>query len=153
MTKRRSYEEESAKLVQASEIAIESFRAHLPKDLEEEHLEHIISVYESYKNDILNPEPQFKSMASLRISESDVFTIFQESSGETVNYFWRRIGESNLNYKRTNKLGKIFKRGKIKGVNEYDYVKDVIVAAEQEGLTTPEQTILLSQMLDGFERK
>jgi hypothetical protein len=92
-------------------------------------------------------------MASLKISETDVFTFFQESSGETVNFFWKKIHELNLEYKRTNKLEKIFKRGKIRGITEYDYVKDIIVAAEQEGLTTPEQTSQLSRMLAEFEEK
>lgn len=153
MAKRKSYQEEAEKLAKAIDLAIEAFRTYIPKDWEQEHLDHAISVYEDHKNGILNPEPQFKSMASLRISSSDVFTYFQEGSGETVNFFWKRINETNLNYKRTNKLEKIFKRGKIRGTIEYDYVKDIIVAAEQEGLTTPEQTAQLSQMLDEFERK
>lgn len=152
MTKRKSYQEESKKLALAIDIAIEAFQTHQPKDWGIEHVDHVISVYKDYRDRILKPEPQFKSMASLRITESNVFTLFQESSGNTINFFWKRIHESNLDYKRTNKLEKIFKRGKIKGTIEYDYAKDIIVAAEQEGLTTSEQTAQLSQMLGEFEK-
>lgn len=153
MAKKKSYNEEAERLAQAIDIAIDAFRSYIPKDWKQHDLDHVVSVYQDYKNGVLNPEPQFKSMASLRISENDVFTFFQESSGAAVNFFWKRISEANLGYKRTNKLDKIFKRGKIKGLIEYDYVKDIIVAAEQEGLTTPEQTAQLSQMHDEFERK
>ena len=153
MAKRKSYQEEAEKLAKAIDIAIEAFQSHMPKNWEKQHIDHTVSVYKGYKNEVLNPEPQLKSMASLMILESDVFTYFQESSGETVNFFWKRIEETNLNYQRTNKLDKILKRGSIRGTVEYDYVKDIIATAEQEGLTTPDQTIQLSQMLDEFERK
>lgn len=151
--KSNKYQGEAAQLAIAIDIAIEALQKHVPKDWETKHLDHFISVYEDYKNKVLNPEPQFHTMASLRTIENSVFTFFQESSGETVNYFWGRIKESNLAYSRINKLDKILQRGKIKNVIEYDYIKDTIVAAEQEGLTNQEQTQQLSQMLEAFEYK
>ncbi len=90
-------------------------------------------------------------MASLKISTSEVFTFFDESSGETVNFFWKRIRESGLGFQRKDKLQKIFKQGKIRDDIEFDYVTDIMVAAKQDGTITREQAALLGEMLGAYE--
>ena len=110
-------------------------------------------MYKESKNNVIIPEPQYKNLASLKHHIQDVFTYFQEGSGDTVEYFWNRIIEENLDYKRENKLEKILKRGKIRGRVEYDYLTDMILVAEQVGLSTKSETEKLSNMLTEYETK
>jgi len=152
MGKRKSYKEESEKLVIAIDIAIEAYSKHSPKDFEQ-HIEFTVSLHKVWRDQVINPEPKYKNMASLNYQIQNVFTYFQEGSGETVDFFWKRLKEENLDYKRVNKLEKILKRGKIRGRIEYDYVTDMIVVAEQVGLTNEEETKELSEMLGAYESK
>ena len=79
-----------------------------------------------------------------------LFTYFQEATGDTVDFFWKRIKEENLDYKRVNRFDKILKRGKIRGQIEYDFLNDTLVGAEQDGLITKEEAIKLGEILDNF---
>ncbi|QMU30609.1 hypothetical protein [Adhaeribacter radiodurans] len=153
MKKRKTYQEEVAKLIRAIEIAVDSFEKYCPKDLDKTSHEHVISCYKGWKEELLHPLPQYMNLASLKYFIEDVFTYFQESSGETTEYFWKRINNEALGYERENKLKKILDRGRIKGRIEFDYVTDMMVVAEQVGLTTKEESIRLGNMLDKFEFK
>ena len=101
----------------------------------------------------IDAEQKIKTLASLKYDIKAVFTYFQEGAGETVEYFWNKICEANLDYKRENKLEKILNRGKIRGRIEYEYVTDMIVVAEQVGMTSEEETKRLSEMLGEYESK
>ena len=92
-------------------------------------------------------------MASLKYDIEAVFTYFQEAAGETVEYFWAKLNEAGLDYKRENKLEKILNRGKIKGDIEYNYVTDMLVVAEEVGLTTAVQNAQLNEILGVYESK
>jgi hypothetical protein len=116
-------------------------------------LSHAEKCYLDCKNSALNPEPQFKKIASLKYKIEDVFAIFQEGTGEFVEYFWKEIKNQNLDYAREDRLGKILKHGKIKSIIEFDYVKDSIVAAEKENTITNMEAKILSEMLITFENK
>ena len=153
MKKKRTYEDEANKLATAIDIAIEAFNVECPPDFERSHQEHTISCYANWKESCLNPEPQFRNLASLRYSINNVFTYFQEGKGKTVEYFWKKINEAKLDYKRENKLEKVLNRGKIKGRVEYEYVTDMIVVSEQVGMTSKEETIKLSDMLGEYESR
>ncbi|WP_324026862.1 hypothetical protein QSV08_04205 [Maribacter sp. BPC-D8] len=153
MSKQRSYEDESKKLVIAIDLAIEAYINVTPKEWKKNNMDHVVSLHKEWKNDVINPKPQFKNLASLKYHTQDVFTYFQDGSGETVEYFWRKLEESELDYKRENKLKKIIESGKIKGRIEYDYVTDIIAVAEQVGLTSNKETIELSKMLEEYQSK
>jgi hypothetical protein len=153
MKKKKTYQEEAAKLIRAIDIAVESFEKYCPNDLDERSLKHIISCYKGWKDELLHPLPQYMNLASLKYQIENVFTSFQEGAGETVEYFWKRIKEEGLDYVRENRLKKILDRGRIKGRLEYDYVTDMIVVAEQVGLTTSEEAFRLGHMLDEFKTK
>jgi hypothetical protein len=148
----RNYETEAIKLAKAIDIAIDAFVKYPPKDFTEEHIDHVVSVHNEWKNAVLNPEPKFKKIASLKYDIQNVFTYFQESSGETVEYFWRQIKNESLDYVREDKLRKIIERGK-KGQIEFDLVTDSLVAAEQDGQITKEQAGQLSRMIGEFEKR
>ena len=150
---RQDYETEAIKLAKAIDIAIDSFNKYPPKDSKKENLDHIISVYYEWKDSILNPEPKYKKIASLKYSVQDVFTYFQEALGETVEYFWRQIAKENLGYIREDKLRKILIRGKIKGRIEYELAIDSVVVAEQDGRITEQESKQLSKIIEEFEAR
>lgn len=153
MKKKSTYQEEVNKLAAAIDIAIAAFKVECPPDFEKSHQEHTISCYVNWKESCLNPEPQFRNLASLKYSINDVFTYFQDGTGKTVEYFWKKINEAKLDYERENKLEKVLNRGKIRGRIEYEYVTDMIVVAEQVGMTSKEETKKLSDMLGEYESR
>ncbi|TPE42633.1 hypothetical protein [Pontibacter mangrovi] len=153
MKNRKSYQEEVDRLFKAIDLSIEAYTKYLPEGWTGGVLKMVISNLEDQKKRILGAEKKFRTIASLKYEIEAVFTYFQEASGEAVEYFWKRINEEGLAYERENKLEKILKRGKIRGRIEYDYVNDIIVVAEQTGLTTIDETRQLSQMLGEYEAK
>ena len=149
----KNYETESLRLSMAIDIAIIAFETFPPKLFTEENIKHVLSVHKEWKNDCLNPEPKYRTLASLKHIFVNVFTSFQEGSGETVEYFWKEIKAQNLGYVRENKLEKILKRGKIKNMQEYDFIVDVIVPYKQEGMISDDQVLELNNMIAAFEAK
>ena len=151
--KNAKYVEASNNLVKAIDIAIKVFNDYPPKIWNESQLRHVINVYSGWKEELINPQPQYINMTSLKYSIEEVFTYFQEGSGQTVEMFWQKIKETDLPYKRENKLAKILKRKKIKDDIEYDFVTDVIVPYQQEGLVDESDIILLNGLISDFEKK
>lgn len=150
--KKRDYSTEAIKLIKAIDIAIDAYNKFPPKEFSRDDLKQTISFYNFFKETVLNPNRQFKTLASLNYDIEAVFTYFQEATGNTVDYFWKRIDENNLDYIRQDKLRKILDRGKIRGRIEYEYITDIIVVANQEGRTTEEETKKLAKMLSDFEK-
>lgn len=148
-----TYKEQAESLSKAIDIAISSFQNYPPKGFDKSHIDHIINTYLDARNRALNPEPQFEKISSLKYIVEEVFTYFQEATGETVNVFWKQIKNSALPYQRKNKLEKILKRNKIKNKIEYDFITDVIVPYEQEGLISKEDIKALNFLLQEFEKK
>lgn len=151
MAKSNKYEEKAEQLAKAIDIAIEAMKLFPPKGYDEKHLIHFMGVYNKWKDEILNPKPQYKNLQSLAYSICDVFTFFQEANGETVEYFWQKIKENNLDFKRENKVIKILKRGKIKDDIEYNFVKDILVIYRQENIINEAEFLQLAKMIDKFE--
>lgn len=153
MKVQRNYQDESEKLSKAMDIAIESFKKFNPWNLSDSQLNTIIKGFEERKFLALHPKPQFKKLASLKYLIEETLTPFQEGTGEAVEYFWRKVAEAKLDYKRENKLAKILERGKIKGRIEYECVIDRIVVAQQENLITNEEAVRLNQMIADYEAR
>jgi len=68
-----------------------------------------------------------------------------------VDYFWQEIKLAGLDFKRENKLGKILKRKKINNRIEYDFIIDVFVPYQQEGLISGDEVELLNKLLADYE--
>jgi hypothetical protein len=154
------YKIASENLAKASDIAIAVFQEFPPKGWEEHYvtenknqINHFIDVYKELKENALNPKPQYCNMQSLKYDIEAVFTLFQEGSGVFVEEFWKEIKAQNLPYKRENKLTKILKRKKINNIHEFDFVTDVIVPYQQEGLINDEEIVLLNKWLGDFENR
>ncbi|WP_310557038.1 hypothetical protein [Flavobacterium sp.] len=151
--KEDKYLQASQNLAKAIDIAIESFQKHPPKIWDDKTVRHFINIYLDIKEKSLSPLPQYKNLKSLNYEVNDIFIFFQEGSGDAVNYFWDKIKEHNLPYKRENKLAKILKRKKIKDDIELDFVIDVMVPYQQEGLINEEEVILLNTYIGDFENR
>lgn len=148
-----SYEEQTVHLTAAIDIAINSFQMFPPPNWDKNSIQRAINTYISLKNSLKDPEPRYKNMKSLSYLENDVFTYFQEGSGKTVDFFWAQIKSSGLQYRRENKLARVIKRGKIRNRLEYDFIIDVLVPYQQEGIIGPDETSLLNNFIAVFEEK
>lgn len=151
--KKYNYTEMSEFLVKAIDIAILAFREHPPKIFDEHSYKLMLDYYCSAKEDVLIREKKFRNLTSLKYDIADVFTYFQESSGETVNFFWDNIKKENLPFKRENKMKKILKRRRINNNQEYDFVIDVMIPYLQEGLINDNDIIVLNKLISEFENK
>jgi hypothetical protein len=149
----KKFTEAKLNLSKAAEIAIESLKKIPPINWDVDSINHTLYCYKERLFFINNPEPKFRNLRSLKYLEEEVFTRFQEGSGDNVEEFWRRIKEEGLPYKRKNRMQKILKRRKIINAIEYDFVTDVIVPYQQEGMITEEEVILLNTYLGDFEKK
>lgn len=153
MKKRRQYEEEAQKLARAIDLAIEAFEKECPPDFQAQHQAHMISTYGEWKRQCLHPEAAFRNLASLKYLAESVFTYFQEASGNTVEYFWRRIQEEELDFRREDKLAAILHRGRIRNRLEYELVIDRMPLSVEEESTVSDLTNKLNQMLAQYEKK
>ena len=151
--KSAKYKDSVENLSKAIDIAVNVINQTPPDKFREQDIKQFISVYLEYQNKILNPQPQFANMTSLKYSINDIFTYFQEGAGQTVDMFWEKIKEIGLPYKRENKLAKILKRKRIKDDIEFDFVIDVLVPYRQEGLINEEEWVLLNKWIGDFESK
>lgn len=150
---KREYKTESETLAKAIDIAISCYEEIWPEGFNESQIKHVISVYSEWKEQTLNPKPNFRNLQSLKYQEQEVFTYFQEGQGKTVELFWKRLKEENFPYKRKNPLTAILKRKRIKNEFEYNFVTDTVVALQKEGAITEEQATELKSMLGDFEEK
>jgi len=153
MQPRKDYNTEALRLSKAIDIAVESFRKYPTDKLSAEQNEHSIKCYLDWKEKALNPEPKFRSLASLKYIIKDTFDFFNESSGLGIEYFWERITQEQLGYERQDILAKIFERGKIRGRTQYEFAVDVIIVYEQMGKITADQASKLGAMIGDYENK
>lgn len=106
MINKLNYEEQSKQLIAAIDIAIKAFQLYPPKIWDDATIQHVVNVNLSFKNGAQNPLPKFKNKQSLSYTINEVFTYFQESSGEAVDYFWQEIKLAGLVFNGKISLGK-----------------------------------------------
>jgi len=154
------YKIASENLAKAVDIAINVFQEFSPKEWkthyvtpDKNQITHFIELYREWKEDTLNPEPKFRNLTSLKYVDQSIFTIFHEGHGLFVEEFWKEIKVQNLPFKRENKMVKILKRKKINNIQEYDFVIDVILPYQQEGLITNDDVNLLNELIIKFQNK
>lgn len=147
------YKKEVENTVKLIDIAIYSISQYPLKGFNKQHIDKVIDSYIDAKKRAVSPESKYKNLTSLKYVTDEVLTIYQESSGEAVEFFWTKIKEEGLPYKRTNKVLKILKNKKIKNDYEYNFVIDIIVPYEQTGIITKEEALLLKKMIFDFEHR
>jgi len=145
------YEEQADKLARAVDIAEQIIKE--SADFNADLVKPMLDFGTQIKDNALNPEPQFKKLASLKYLESDFFTFWNESTGSDVDKFWDRVFESRLGYVRKHPIQDVLKRKKIRNIHEFDFVTDNIVVYEQTGRLNQEQIIELNKYIEEFERR
>ncbi len=105
------------------------------------------------KNDALNPEPEFRKIASLKYLENDFLTYWNEAKGNDIEIFWKEIYNNGIGFERKDTIKLVLKRNKIKNRNEYNSIIDTIVVAEQIGRITTKQKEILSKLIGQFESR
>ena len=146
-----SYDIQSGNLISIVDTAIEALHMFPPLIFDEVQLTHFVGVYISFRNKIMYMPPLYKNLKSLKFIQADIFIYFQEGSGQAINYFWSQVKDKGLPYQRENKLVKILKRKKMKNQNEYDYVTDVLVVFQQEGLIDDNDVLILNDAISRYE--
>jgi hypothetical protein len=147
------YEQKASQLISMVNIALDALNRYPPHHLGVEGVGLMIKFYQSEKEALLNTEPKNRNLKSLKITENDILTFFQEGRGEAVEFFWREIKEKRIPLKRQNMLVKIVKRGKIRNRVEFDLVIDLIVSYQQEGLLNESDVDLLNALIAKFENR
>ncbi len=147
------YQIEAEKLVRAIDIKMEAVQKYIPKGFTQKHIDLIVKSCLQDKELALDKNKKFRNMASLNSLKNDVLTIFQEDSGEHVEFFWKKVEEYGLGYKRVDMLAKILKRKRISTLPEYDYAIDTIVPAQQEGRISEEEAKRLGKYITQYQNK
>ena len=150
---KKTYDEEAKKLAEAIDIALEAFEQYPIKGLTPDQRNTVVNGYFKFREEAVNPLPEYKNLTSLKYVITDVLIYFNEESGDTVEYFWNQIYLKKLPYKRENKLLKVLKRQKIKDRHEYDYITDILVPYHQQGLISNDELIQIQNMIEKFENK
>jgi hypothetical protein len=145
------YDEQAHRLAKAIDIAAEVVRE--STDFNDQLKKAMLDFGKAEKRLILFPEQRFRKIASLKQTESDFFTFWNEASGRDVEKFWTRILESNLGFVRRDTFHDVLKRRKIKNRSEFDVITDNIVVYQQTGRISQEQVIELNKYLGEFEKK
>lgn len=152
MKTKKDYQTEAEKLAKAIDIAIESYTSVPPEEWDTVVLKMMTKTHREWKENALNPDPPFRNLKSLQFLVDSVFTFFNEGNGPTVELFWKKLKEVELDYPREDRLGKVLKRDKIKSRSEYNLVTDMMVGAHQTGRISEKEFKRLSEMIDEFER-
>lgn len=142
------YQQEANRLCRALDIAIDTFSRFLPDGSTEEDRQSMISYYEQYKDEIMNPIPEFRDLESLQWSKRDIFNYYEVFFGEMAEYFWKGIEEAGLGYERPNYLREVVEKGEEPHFwVDNKSVEQSILAALQKGTLTAEEANKLRGML------
>lgn len=150
-TKKSIYEERANEFVKAIDIAeqVVSQSSTLAANIKEQ----LLFFSAHTKKLALNPEPQFRKIASLKYLEHDFLIYWNETTGPDRDKFWQLISSAGLQYKKKDGIQDVLRRNKIKSIHEYDYVIDNILVAEQTGSINTEQVIQLNTLIAEFEAR
>lgn len=151
MKKRKTYQESAELLARAIDIAETILKN--SKSLDEKTKNHFVNWGKEIRRMALNPEPQFKKIASLKYLENDFFIYWNESEGKDIEDFWLEIYKAGIGFKRKDTIQAVLKRKRIKDIHEFNNIIDNIVVAEQIGQINKEQVIELNRMIAQFEQE
>lgn len=152
MTQNESkYDQQVRNLEKAVNIArkVINESVEIPSNLKESILNHCSQIIYI----ALNPEPQFRKIASLRCLENDFFIFWNESQENYIETFWTEIYKNDLGYERKDVLSAVLKRKKIKNIHEFDFIIDNILFFEQTNRIDKSQIIELNNYIADFEKR
>jgi hypothetical protein len=149
--KRMTYQERAERLSKAVDIAVKIINE--SERFGDDFKTPMINFCNQIKQMALNPEPQFKKVASIKYLESDFLTYWNESADKEVDKFWIELYKNGIDFEKKDTIQTVLKRGKIKDIHEFDNIIDNIVVAEQIGRNNKEQVIELNKMIGDFENR
>ena len=149
--KRKTYNEKANEIVKAIELAEEVILD--STELAQEMKKYMIDFGNEMKESALNPEPQFRKVASLKYLENDFLIYWNESEGEDVEKFWKKVSINKLSFKRKDVIQSVLKRKKIKDIHEHNIIVDRLIVAQQLGQINQSEVKLLNQLISKFEKK
>jgi len=79
----------------------------------------------------LNPEPQFKKLASLRYLENDFLIYWNEANDKGIEDFWTEVYKKGIDFQRKDSIQAVLKRKRIKDIHEFNNEIDNIIVAKQ----------------------
>jgi len=145
------YDEKAELIARLIDIAVDCFMVSPPNDWDERQVKHFVKVYSDWKNETINPRPEFHNVKSLSYMLSNVLTYFQEGSGQAVETFWKEVNSQELDIKREDRFVKILKRGKIKNDIEYDIIIDLFNVYVESNSLSGDDVDKLNKMIANFE--
>lgn len=142
---RQTYETRAALFAAACDIGYDILaKADIPDEEKQRELRIILSD----KHSALNPPPQFKRIDSLKCLEAEHFWYWNEKTGPHIREYWKAIANAGLPFKGKDIIAMVLKRGRVKDIHEFDFLKDELFAAEQIGrISNPEAEIIKAAMV------
>lgn len=150
---KKDYNSSAQQLVDIIDIAIHCFQNFPPENFTVTHVNQFVKTYIDNKEKVINPEPKFRNFKSLNYLVNDTLVYFQESTGRTVEEFWKKIQSNQIDIKRENKIEKILKRGKIKNNIEYDTIIDLYNHYLESNIPSKEEIDRVNDMITQFENR
>ncbi len=146
------YNSQAELIVNVIDLAINCFTKNAPKEFEENHIKQFVNTYIDYRNKVINPEPQFRNLKSLKYIKNDILTYFQEGTGKTVDVFWKEVNEKQFGIVRVNKFEKVLHRGKINNQIEYDIIIDLYNSYIETNMLSNIEIIKINELILGYEK-
>ncbi|TAJ13471.1 hypothetical protein DMA11_08635 [Marinilabiliaceae bacterium JC017] len=137
--KRIIYQERAERLSKAVDIAVKIIQE--SDSHGDDFKTPMVNFCNQVKQMALNPEPQFRKVASIKYLENDFLIYWNESADKEVDKFWIELHKNGIDYEKKDTIQAVLKRGRIKNIHEFDNIIDNIVVAEQIGRITKEQVI------------
>ena len=94
-----------------------------------------------------------RSVAGLKDLEVALLTEWYESAGRGTDAFWRQIEKARIPYVKRNVIEEIFKLGRIRSREQYDFAVDTIGVLEEDGVIDNSQARDLARMIGEFESR
>ena len=145
---RQTYEQRAEQFAKVRDIGIKVLTE---AEISPHEKKRMIGMCSSDKEMALHPLPVYKRIGSLKCIEAEHFWYWNEHNGTHINEFWKEIKKAGLDYERKDIFKKILKHGKISNIQEYDYVIDEILVAEQTGRISIDEIKRLNYYLNNYE--
>ncbi|MBX3240809.1 MAG: hypothetical protein KIT80_23040 [Chitinophagaceae bacterium] len=147
---RQTYEQRAEQFAGVCDIGIKVLTE---AEIAPDEKERMLRICRSDKEMALHPLPVYKRVGSLKCIEAEHFWYWNEHNGKHIDEFWRGVREAGLPYERKDMFKKILRRGSISNMQEYDYVIDEILVAEQTGRISLDEVERLNNYLNNYEKK
>lgn len=146
---RQTYEQRAEQFAKVCEIGIEVLTE---AEISADEKKRMVGMCSSDKEMALHPLPIYKRIDSLKCIEAEHFWYWNEHNGRHIDEFWKQIKDAGLAYERKDMFKRILQRSRISNMQEYDFVIDEILVAEQTGRISIDEVRRLNNYLSCYEK-